>query len=54
VIALKNAHDLVKDILERIDTNQDGRISYEGQLAKGGFPDADETRVSHFCKAHGR
>lgn len=31
--ALKNADDLLKDVLKSVDTDGNGKISYDGQLA---------------------
>jgi hypothetical protein len=31
---LKNAHDLLKQIMNEVDTNHDGKIQYEGMNIK--------------------
>jgi hypothetical protein len=46
-VALKDAEDLLKDVMKAVDTNGDGKIQYEGTLSKtNGFFAASALRLS--------
>ena len=40
MIAMKNAGDLLKEIMKMVDTNGDGKIQYDGTLSSSAEPPA--------------
>ena len=37
-VALKDAEDLLQDVMKVVDTNGDGKIQYEGMISKTDQP----------------